>query len=430
MNSILSIVDTWMWYIICIVSIVFLAASITIVFRTVIDTRKIRPLLFAFANLILSFGLFFVLMDVARVPFADSGDRIYLPVEFLAAGLPWFFYVICEVIIGVLILICSRDNMKYRKENITAETTRLAIDLLPEGISISDHDGTIRLSNLRMNELSQELTGEILTNAKRFWSVIEEKGKDQGGSVLVRNGTDSVWVFEREKIEVDGKDYDQITATDVTERYKIIDKLEAKHELLQIIQRRMKAVTDLSGDMFVAQEEADARAALHNQLGQVLLMGRHYITHMDTTDPAVVYLATKQMNMFMLRESEEPYNGEDDELNLAVSMANSIGVRVDVTGEYPKMPAVRKLLAQAITECAANTVKHAEGDTVSVDISDDEIALTNNGRAPKRKITESGGLLSLRRNIEDAGGEMVLESEPRFRLVMKITKKLKNGTNG
>ena len=111
-------------------------------------------------------------------------------------------------------------------------------------------------------------------------------------------------------------------------------------------------------------------------------------------------------------------------------MANSIGVRVDVTGEYPKMPAVRKLLAQAITECAANTVKHAEGDTVSVDISDDEIALTNNGRAPKRKITESGGLLSLRRNIEDAGGEMVLESEPRFRLVMKITKKLKNGTNG
>ena len=190
----------------------------------------------------------------------------------------------------------------------------------------------------------------------------------------------------------------------------------------------MKAVTELSGDMFVAQEEADARAALHNQLGQVLLMGRHYINHQDTTDPKLVYLATRQMNQFLLGESEEPYNGEEDELALAVSMAGSIGIKIEISGEEPKDKDLRKILAQAITECAANTVKHAEGDTVWVEINGRDITITNNGKPPKGRITESGGLLSLRRNIEAAGGVMKVTSEPEFRL--EIRSNSKNGTNG
>ena len=106
----------------------------------------------------------------------------------------------------------------------------------------------------------------------------------------------------------------------------------------------------------------------------------------------------------------------------AVSMANSIGVRVDMRGTEPKHVDIKKILSQAIIECAANTIKHAEGNAVTIDITtkdtETEITITNNGKPPKREITESGGLLSLRRNIEAIGGVMNLESEPVFKLTI------------
>ena len=134
----------------------------------------------------------------------------------------------------------------------------------------------------------------------------------------------------------------------------------------------------------------------------------------------MVYLATRQMNQFLLGESGTPYRGEEEELALAVNMAGSIGVKVVIKGEEPKNS---KILADAVTECAANTVKHAEGDTVNIDISNDSktvIVITNNGKPPKGAVTESGGLLSLRKSVEEEGGSKRIESDGAFRLIMEF----------
>ena len=82
------------------------------------------------------------------------------------------------------------------------------------------------------------------------------------------------------------------------------------------------------------------------------------------------------------------------------------------------------LLAYAIQECAANTVKHAGGDRITVSLEENSTGLTvrisNNGKPPETRITESGGLVSLRRKIEEAGGQMLVESRPEFRLTIII----------
>ena len=49
-----------------------------------------------------------------------------------------------------------------------------------------------------------------------------------------------------------------------------------------------------------------------------------------------------------------------------------------------------------------------------------EVALTNNGAAPKGKIIEGGGLSMLRQRIEEAGGKMEIWSIPRFQLVLSL----------
>jgi glucose-6-phosphate-specific signal transduction histidine kinase len=49
--------------------------------------------------------------------------------------------------------------------------------------------------------------------------------------------------------------------------------------------------------------------------------------------------------------------------------------------------------------------------------------ITNNGAQPSGEITEGGGLSSLRRKVEDAGGGMKIVSRPEYRLILTIPRK-------
>ena len=430
MTALFSTADTYIWYVLCITSFVLWTGALAVLIRFLRDKRKRSTVVAGVLNLIMISLVVLVFMDCSRYP-QTNGVSGFTPLQLMLFGLPYNVYACLELLSCIFLLALSFENSKYRSKNITSDAIQQAIDALPEGIAICSQDGTVRLSNLKINTISQALSDRLLTDSRSFWQTIVKEGKEQGGRYLVRLPDNGIWLFEKELMEVRGKNYDQITATNITERYKIIEELEAKHEHLQDIRDRMKAVSELSGDMFVAQEEADARAALHNQLGQVLLMGRHYIGHKDTTDPKVVYAATMQMNQFLLGEAKEPYEGEENTLAHAISMANSIGVHIEIHGDEPADESVRKILSKTITECAANTVKHAEGDSVTADIRSlaggITITITNNGKPPKKAITESGGLLSLRRDVEALGGEMQLKTDPGFELILSFTE---NGTNG
>lgn len=419
MTSLISVAGTGTWYVICITVLILCVGTLSTVFRCVRDGRNKATLVISILNFVLITALVIVLMDLGHYLHSFEENE-YTLFQMSLFETPYYVYVLLEILSCIVLLALGLEGAGYRSRYITPDAIQEAIDALPEGVAVSSEDGTVRLSNLRMNNLSRAMTGKVLTNAKELWSYVTTEGSEQGGQYFIRNAGEAVWLFNKDSLTIDGTSYEQITAMNVTARYAIIRELEAKHERLQDIQRRMREVSDLSGKMFIAQEEADARAALHNQLGQVLLMGRHYINHPDVTDPGVVYAATMQMNQFLLGEAQKPYEGVEDELSQSVSLANSIGVRVEMTGDEPADSDVRKILAQAITECAANTVKHAEGDMIMIDISDTGIVITNNGRPPKGTIAESGGLLSLRRKIEAMGGTMLIESDPAFALHIQL----------
>ena len=423
MNGLVNIAGTWIWYVICVAALILFVGSLAVLFGFLMDKRRVAPVIIVLLNLLMTGVVIVVLMDCGHYMHVTNTDA-YKAFQTVMFEVPYQIYLMVELLSCVALFAMIVEGAKYRTDNVTPDSIQQAIDALPDGISISSKDGIVRLSNLKINTLSRALTGKVLTNAELFWDTVIKNGKEQGGSYLVDLQDNEVWLFTKEDINIDGTDYDQITSMNVTERYKIIRELEEKHGHLQDIRRRMKEVSDLSGDMFIAQEEADARAALHNQLGQVLLMGRYYINHQDITDPKMVYAATRQMNQFLLGEAKEPYQGEEDSIVQAVSMAGSIGIKVVMNGPAPENNDVRKILSKAITECAANTIKHAEGNTVTIDMSADNgrtlISITNNGKPPKGEITESGGLLSLRRDVENLGGSVQIESEPEFNLIMRF----------
>ena len=425
-----------LYFVLCLVSIGLIIGQAVDLLRAVRNRRGKKRILSASLGMLLDLLIFVWLMDLSMTRIYSPEDYARLQAfQLVLFDMPWLLCALAETAAALILALLFRDHAKFRKTHLTADAIRETIDLLPEGISIIAPDGTVALSNLKMNELCRRLTGSGLFDGNRFFKCIEERGEEQNGQYFVRFENGEVWQFTKRRITTNEKPYTQFTAADVTERYRIIDELKEKNAHLQDVQRRMKAVSDLSGDIFVAQEEANARVALHNQLGQVLLMGRHFLDHPDTTDANMVYLVTQKMNAFLLGESEESAAGERfsadklaedpaDAVRLAAAKAESIGVSVEIRGSIPAEEDLRGILSDAILECAANTVKHAEGDYLTVEIAEKDgrtrIEITNNGRPPKGEIAESGGLLALRRTVEEWGGEMVIQSGPVFSLLMVL----------
>lgn len=374
-------------------------------------------------HLAVGFVLFVFMLEAYEiVNFPDIPRRTRT--EVFLFDLPWLVYVGLEAVSALLLIRRFEKYRRYRKNTVTPEAIRQTVDLLPEGICVSAPDGTVLLANLKMDALCRDLTGERLFDARRLWEQAERVGEAQGDGLLVHSSREEVWLFAREPITADGRKYLRTSAAQVTQRYRMTEELREKNVHLRDIQRRMKEASELSGEMFVELEEANARTALHNQLGQVLLMGRHWLEHPESADAGMVALLTRQMNRFLLGENTGRKQEEADTPEQAIRLAGSIGVAVELTGELPRGPQAGALLFRAIRECAANAVKHAGGSRLWVAIEPaaggSRISFTNNGRPPKGPVAESGGLLALRRGAEALGGRMEVQSAPRFELTLYL----------
>ena len=388
------------------------------------ERKNRRQLLVSSLHLLVGFLVFVILLEGYDTARYKTIPRNVVQTGWFVFSLPWLVYAFWEALSAGILLCHFLEYRHYRTGTVTSAAIRQTVDLLPEGIGIGSPDGTVRLNNLKMDVLCRELTGERLSDANLFWAFLEENGEDQEGKRLIRTPKGEVWLFGNDELAIEDAVFRRMNAINVTERYRITEDLRAKNTHLKEIRRRMKEASNLSAEMFVKQEETTARTALHNELGQVLLMGRRCIEHPDTTDRATVSLMTRQMNRILLGERRIPKPEAEDDVQQAIRMAGRIGVTVEITGDLPADDRLRVLLAGAIRECAVNTVKHAEGDRLSVEITEDaagtRFTLTNNGMPPKGPIAESGGLLSLRREVTEHGGTMLVQSAPGFSLTMSF----------
>ena len=114
-------------------------------------------------------------------------------------------------------------------------------------------------------------------------------------------------------------------------------------------------------------------------------------------------------------------------MKVAVRRAAEMGVRVLTEGKPPESRSFCETVSLAIRECAANCARHAGGTELYVRFQpmcgSTEVFLTNNGAAPKEKITEGGGLSMLRHHVEETGGRMEIQSLPRFSLMLSLPEK-------
>ena len=168
-------------------------------------------------------------------------------------------------------------------------------------------------------------------------------------------------------------------------------------------------------------ETLAARVKVHDGMGSLILKTKRALLQGEGDKEALIREWNGVVSFVSSPETEE------DRAEEIKKTAESVGVKILYTGvRPPKGSVAEKILANAVFECITNTARHADGDELYITVSDEGAFFTarigNNGRPPKAEIVEGGGLSSLRRITEMAGGSMKTESFPRFLLSVSIPK--------
>ncbi|MBO4887018.1 MAG: hypothetical protein J5589_01725 [Firmicutes bacterium] len=341
--------------------------------------------------------------------------------------IPWAVYLAFVMILFIYLFLAFLNARAYMRSHLTEASIKETIDLLPAGILIAQPDGTVQMSNVQMNDLCEELTGETLSDARRFWVSVATAGEVSEGHVLIRSEEDDdVIMFSRDLLSIEKQEYVQMLATDVTERFQAIEDIREKNAQLREYQNRMKNYQQLAAQTIRSEEILNARRIVHDQVGHALLTARYYLEHPENVDAAALLEMLRQTNQFLLREAEEAEEPEDP-IEEAAGLAQAIGVRISSQGSFPSEERARKLIGYAIRECAANTAKHGHGDVLYVTIMPLEngaggwkVRLENNGLPADGPVRESGGLLNLRRMASDMSATMQVETKSAFAVELTI----------
>ncbi|MBP5490067.1 MAG: hypothetical protein J6Y10_05675 [Lachnospiraceae bacterium] len=383
--------------------------------------RSSRIMIIPFAVTLANLVLFYFLLDCIFHYEEPEKPRIWPSAVNAFGKLPLSCLIAAEVLTTTYLVFAFCRLSQYRREHLTPLSVKKAIDLLPAGVAFATEEGSVVFANLTMNKLSRALTGRVLTDTTPILTLGENEGSDIF-RLAVPNSS-SVWQFSSDSIDKDGSLYRRLIATDISAQAAVNKVLQEKHDKLTGLNRRLDIYNRNAERIIISQELLNARMQVHNETGHILLACRHYMDHPSAVEEEGLLMALKLTNAHLLNEYESD-DTERDALSEAIEMASSIGVKVRLTGMIPERGDPRAILAAAVSECATNVRKHADGDTLTVTTSETDglvsMTLIGNGNSVTKPVTESGGLASLRRLTEQAGGTMEITAAPDFTLTIHV----------
>lgn len=303
-----------------------------------------------------------------------------------------------------------------------------SFDSLPIAACFFDKNGVVRLINRRMLAIANWLRKGGIQSLAEMQSVLHAPPANVRCLDLClriyRFPDGKALRFAQEQITTKaGVRYTQITAADVTELIRKQNQLKAENAKLAEANERLRRLLVQMPEIIREEETLAMKLRVHDDIGHSILAARRVLLQQTDLKELRANAALWEQSISVLFRSSQ-ITAQSEPLEAAKKRAEELGVRVLLTGREPQRQWIRTLSALAICECAANCVRHADGTELYVHFRQKpdcmEVALTNNGAAPKEKITEGGGLSMLRQRIEEAGGKMEVWSIPRFTLMLSL----------
>ena len=320
---------------------------------------------------------------------------------------------------------------RHKYERITGMSIKEAMDGFPDGVLCYAPKGRVMLVNQAMKEFCRQMTGDELVNGDLFTQQMLS-GQIRPGCRIVTVGDENVfvlpdetvWKINLQDIPFEDSEVRMLTASEITEEYRKTEELRTMQEGLAALGERLAKVNREIVDLTAEREMLNAKIRIHDEMGKNLLIVKHFILNGGTESEKAAMIGSLYQNVSFLMKDLPA--GTRDECELMIDTASRLGVTVFVTGTLPDCEPQRHILATAIHECFTNTLRHAHGNELYMNIEDDEdrlrVVLTNNGKKPAGEIEERGGLALLRDLTEREGGRMTILKKPSYAVVLELPK--------
>ena len=337
-------------------------------------------------------------------------------------------YCIAMAVLEAMLL---NNIHRHIYERITGMSIKEAMDGFPDGVLCYVPEGRVILVNQAMKEFCRQMTGGELVNGDLFTQQMMS-GQIRPGCRIVTVGDENVfvlpdetvWKINLQDIPFEDSEVRMLTASEITEEYRKTEELRTMQKGLAALGERLAKVNREIVDLTAEREMLNAKIRIHDEMGKNLLIVKHFILNGGTeTEKAAMIGSLYQNVSFLMKDLPA---GTRDECELMIDTASRLGVTVFVTGTIPDCEPQRHILATAIHECFTNTLRHAHGNELYMNIEDDEdrlrVVLTNNGKKPAGEIEERGGLALLRDLTEREGGRMTILKNPSYAVVLELPK--------
>lgn len=328
-----------------------------------------------------------------------------------------------------------QNMIHFERTQITSVSVKEAVDDLPEGICIYEDGGRILMVNHAMEKFCLKVLGEVLISGERLREMVDSGQFAEGYAlenieghsiVTSKDGfafslSETSDVYRKRKVHI-------LKASDITELYRKTLSLNAMQEKLSALNEKLVAHNSEIVALTAQKELFDSRVRLHDEMGADLLTIKKYIKEggSEAERKNIETRLRRDLDFLLTGQSSMP----KDEYDLMIETAKTLGIKVTIKGELPKEDPQKHVTATAIHECFTNTLRHAHGDELRVEVKENAkryiIEFTNNGEQPKEDVHEGGGLSSLRALAEYYGGSLSMSTDPVFLVKLTLPKEVQN----
>ena len=408
------------WQTVLLVASQFTVVSLTAGVLLLFMRKSSIPGFAGMAVVFLLNAVLYVLMQLdSRITGAEQGLRLPVP------------YGAVTLIILLSMVFCLRMilNETRQRKTISHSSIKESFDNLPTGVCFFNSAGLPVLCNLAMQRFSFAVCGKDVQFVSDLEDCLAENylpanGAERDGSVFVlQDGT--AWHLEKRVFTHEsGNEYTQFVAADVTDLHKSRVALQKENDRLGRVQEELKRLSANVVTVTREEEILNTKMRVHDEMGRCLVAAQKYLKE-DCTETIPDSVAVSwQRAVAMIKYSND--STEEDMLLQIRKTCAYVKIAFVQTGALPQQESVAYLLTCAVRECVTNAVRYAEATELYADFSENEtdatVSVTNNGKVPASQIVEGGGLSTLRRRVERAGGMMEVQSFPQFRLTVTVPK--------
>lgn len=333
-------------------------------------------------------------------------------------------FAVTVVSLGLSVWLILRETKNRKTINNTS--IKESFDNLPTGVCFFNEEGLPVLCNRAMHRFSFAVSGKDVQFITDLCDLFDESfvpidGAVKDGKVFTVSGGRAWQLEKRAATDEKGGTYTQFVALDVTDLQRNRVELTEENNQLRRVQTELKRLSANVVAVTREEEILNTKMRVHDEMGRCLIEARKYLCDGDVRIPeSVVHSWHRAVSMLK-------YNNEasdEDMLSQIRQTCESVKLGFNQNGTLPKDEETAYILTCAVRECVTNAVRYAAANELYAEFSETEsfatVCVTNDGKRPDGEIIEGGGLSTLRRRVERAGGTMTVQSLPEFKLTVTV----------